>query len=114
MAFSEIQPQRFETLKAVLNYFYPDNTRSGSHFRHNIKYHLVWIPKYRREVLVGRIPVRLKEILEEVARSYKLKIIAHEVMPDHVHHSRILDRLYLCYFPVFGMSYAFALDNSIY
>lgn len=85
MALSETQLQRFETLKAVLHYFYRDNTRSGSHSRHNIKYHSVWIPKYRREVLVGRIPARLKEILEEVARNYKLKIIAQEVMPDHVH-----------------------------
>ena len=85
MALSEIQLQRFATLKAVLHYFYRDNTRSGSHSRHNIKYHLVWIPKYRREVLVGRIPERLKEILEEVAKTYGLKIIAQEVMPDHVH-----------------------------
>lgn len=85
MSLSEIQLQRFETLKAVLHYFYRDNTRSGSHCRHNIKYHLVWIPKYRREVLVGRIPARLKEILEEVAKNYRLKIIAQEVMPDHVH-----------------------------
>ena len=85
MSFSEIQQQRFEALKAILHYFYRDNTRSGSHCRHTIKYHFVWIPKYRREVLVGRIPVRLKEILEEVAKTYGMKIIAQEVMPDHVH-----------------------------
>lgn len=85
MVLSRIQLQRLETLKAVLHYFYRDNTRSGSHCRHNIKYHFVWIPKYRREVLVGKIPARLKEILEEIARNYKLKIIAQEIMPDHVH-----------------------------
>ncbi|MBI5151613.1 MAG: IS200/IS605 family transposase [Candidatus Pacebacteria bacterium] len=50
-----------------------------------MKYHFVWIPKYRREVLVGKIPVRLKEILEEIAKAYKFKIIAQEVMPDHIH-----------------------------
>src|ERR1700722_2620354 len=48
MSLSEIQLQRFETLKAVLHYFYRDNTRSGSHCRHTIKYHFVWIPKYRK------------------------------------------------------------------
>lgn len=85
MTLSSIQLQRFETLKAVLHYFYRDNTRSGSHCRHNIKYHFVWIPKYRREILVGEIPTRLKEILEEIARNYRLKIIAQEIMPDHVH-----------------------------
>ena len=85
MALSEIQLQRFETLKAVLHYFYRDNARSGAHSRHSIKYHLIWIPKYRREVLVGEIPKRLKQILEEIAKAYELKIIAQEIMPDHVH-----------------------------
>lgn len=82
---SRIQNQRFETLRAVLHYFLRDNTRSGSHFRYTLKYHIVWIPKYRREVLVGEIPARLKEILQEVARNYRMRIIAQEVMPDHVH-----------------------------
>ena len=85
MILSDIQLQRFETLKAVLHYFYRDNTRSGAHSRHNIKYHLVWIPKYRREVLVGEIPPRLKQILEGIAKTYRLKIIAQVIMPDHVH-----------------------------
>jgi putative transposase len=85
MTLSGLQHQRFETLKAVLHYFYRDNTRSGSHCRHNIKYHFVWIPKYRREVLVGKIPNRLKEIFEEIARNYQLFIIAQEIMPDHIH-----------------------------
>jgi len=85
MSLTEKQNQRFDTLKAVLHYFYTDNTRSGAHSRHNIKYHLVWIPKYRREVLVGKIPKRLKEILQEIARTYGLRIIAQEIMPDHVH-----------------------------
>ena len=85
MELSETQLQRFKTLKAVLHYFFRDNNRSGAHCRHNIKYHFVWIPKYRREVLVGKIPERLKLIFEEIAQSYGLKIIAQEIMPDHVH-----------------------------
>ncbi len=85
MALSEIQLQRFETLKAVLHYFYRDNTRSGAHSRHSIKYHLIWIPKYRREVLTGEIPARLKQIHEGIAKAFELKIIAQEIMPDHVH-----------------------------
>ena len=46
---------------------------------------MIWIPKYRREVLVGEIPGRLKQILEEIAKAYELRIIAQEIMPDHVH-----------------------------
>ncbi len=79
------QAKRQDILKAVLHYFYQDNTQSGSHCRFNLKYHLVWIPKYRRRILVDRLAVRLSQILLQIAREYQLKIIAHEVMPDHVH-----------------------------
>ena len=79
------QTNRQETLKAVLHYFYQDNTRSGSHCRYSLQYHLVWIPKYRRSFLVGEIAERLKQILKEIGRDYHIRIIAMEVMPDHVH-----------------------------
>jgi putative transposase len=79
------QGKRQETLKAVLDYFYQDNTRSGSHSRYNLKYHLVWVTKYRRSFLVGELAVRLHHILSDVANEFGFKIIAHEVMPDHVH-----------------------------
>ena len=79
------QPERQKTLKAVLHYFYQDNTRSGSHCRYSLQYHLVWIPKYRRSFLVGEIAERLKQILKDIARDYRIRIIAMEVMPDHVH-----------------------------
>jgi putative transposase len=79
------QAKRQETLKAVLHYFYQDNTRSGSHCRFNLKYHLVWIPKYRRSILVDKLASRLSQILFQIAKDYGFTIIAHEVMPDHVH-----------------------------
>jgi putative transposase len=79
------QAERQKTLKAVLHYFYQDNTKSGSHCRYSLQYHLVWIPKYRRSFLVGEIAERLKQILKEIARDYRIRIIAMEVMPDHIH-----------------------------
>ncbi|HEX8072523.1 MAG TPA: IS200/IS605 family transposase [Pyrinomonadaceae bacterium] len=79
------QKDRQETLKAVLHYFYRDNTKSGSHCRYSLQYHLVWIPKYRRSFLVGEIAERLLQILREIAHDYRIHIIAMEVMPDHVH-----------------------------
>ena len=79
------QEKRQETLKAVLHYFYQDNTRSGSHSRYNLKYHLIWITKYRQSFLVGELAVRLQHILSEIAHEYSFQIIAQEVMPDHVH-----------------------------
>ncbi len=77
--------ERQKTLKAVLHYFYQNNTKSSSHCRYSLQYHLVWIPKYRRSFLEGRIAERLMHILKEIARDYSFHIIAMEVMPDHVH-----------------------------
>ena len=81
----QTRKNRQETLKAVSHYFYQDNTQSGAHCRYNLKYHIVWIPKYRRNFLSGEIAVRTKEVLHEIAKEYNFKIIALEVMPDHIH-----------------------------
>lgn len=50
-----------------------------------INYHLVFCPKYRRKLLVGDVKNRLSEILDEVAQMNNWKVIAKEIMPDHVH-----------------------------
>ena len=52
---------------------------------YDIKYHIVWIPKYRKIVLEGRIAERLKEILQEISERYDFEIDTMEVMEDHVH-----------------------------
>ena len=52
---------------------------------YSLKYHLVWCPKYRRPVLVGKVADRLKALLEEKASELKAKVHALEVKPDHVH-----------------------------
>jgi len=76
---------RQETLKAVLHYFYQDNTRSGAHSRYDLKYHLVWITKYRRSFLVGEMAARLQQVLTEIGHDFGIRIIAQEAMPDHIH-----------------------------
>lgn len=52
---------------------------------YNIGYHLIWCPKYRRKVLVGKVADRLKELLTEKTNQLGLVIDTMEVMPDHVH-----------------------------
>ncbi len=51
----------------------------------SIKYHLVWTPKYRRPVLVGKIESRLRHLIQERATELGMTIHAFEIMPDHVH-----------------------------
>ena len=51
----------------------------------NLSYHLVWCPKYRREVLVGEVEKRLQHVLLATAAQHGVLIETMEVMPDHVH-----------------------------
>ena len=52
---------------------------------HNVAYHLIWCPKYRRKVLFGKIEQRLKQLLKEKSRENGWKIETMEIMPDHIH-----------------------------
>lgn len=59
--------------------------RRTKHAVFDLKYHLVWIPKYRRHVLVGEVARYTKEVLQQVAEEYEFTIDTMEVMEDHVH-----------------------------
>ena len=50
-----------------------------------INYHFVFCPRYRRKVLVNEVEQRVKEILKQTCEENDFKIVALEVMPDHVH-----------------------------
>lgn len=52
---------------------------------YELKYHFVWIPKYRREVLTREIKKKLEEIFLQIAEEYDFEIIQQQVMSDHVH-----------------------------
>jgi len=52
---------------------------------HNVAYHLIWCPKYRRKVLVGKVETRLKQLLKIKAKENGWKIETMEIMPDRVH-----------------------------
>ena len=50
-----------------------------------IQYHLVWCPKRRKPVLVGKIKERLEQIIYEVAEELGIKVLELAVKPDHLH-----------------------------
>lgn len=56
---------------------------AGSVF--SLKYHLVWCPKYRRNVLTGEVVEDLRSLLYQKAEEVDVTIEALEIMPDHVH-----------------------------
>ena len=59
--------------------------KSSEHLVFSCQYHVIFCPKYRRDVLVDDVASRLKEILIDAAHQYDFEIIEMEVMPDHVH-----------------------------
>lgn len=60
-------------------------------YRHNkgsvvlIKYHLIWIPRRRRKVLVGPIAGRLEQLLREKAAELNVVVEHLAIHPDHLH-----------------------------
>ncbi len=59
--------------------------KTGHHCKFNINYHIIWIPKYRKNILVGRIKQVLKEIIEGQCEELGLEKLALEIMPNHLH-----------------------------
>jgi putative transposase len=59
--------------------------RQGSHTIYDIKYHLVWVTKYRYKVLSGEVALRAWEIIRQVCMSREIKILKGHVSRDHVH-----------------------------
>ena len=55
------------------------------HAVYDLKYHFVWIPKYRKMVLRDDISKRVEEVFREVARVYEFDIERMAVVEDHVH-----------------------------
>ena len=59
--------------------------KSTRHAKYLCNYHFVWIPKYRKEVLVGEVAEYTKEVLKSIAEELDCEVIALEVMSDHIH-----------------------------
>ena len=62
-----------------------DRYRTSSHSRYDIKYHFVWVTKYRKEILSGDVGVRVRELVREVCRTNEIEILQGSVSRDHVH-----------------------------
>lgn len=62
-----------------------DKYRRTSHAVGLAHVHMVWIPKRRKPVLVGKVKNRLSQILNDVAVEKGWFLKALEIAPDHVH-----------------------------
>lgn len=62
-----------------------DEYESLSHTRWECKYHVVFIPKYRRKILYGQLRKYLGEVLRRLAEQKQSRIEEGHLMSDHVH-----------------------------
>jgi putative transposase len=58
---------------------------SLKHTRWECKYHIVFIPKYRKKVLFGQIRKEMGEVFHRLARQKESLIEEGHLMPGHVH-----------------------------
>ena len=59
--------------------------RKSSHCVYDCKFHLVWITKYRKKVLVGLVAERIRELLRQICKANEVDIIKGHVSKDHIH-----------------------------
>ena len=62
-----------------------ENYRTSSHSRSDIKYHFVWVTKYRKRILTGEVGNRLRDLVREICRTHEIEILQGAVSADHVH-----------------------------
>jgi putative transposase len=61
------------------------DSSSLSHAKWKCQYHIVFIPKYRRKILYGKIKADVREILRKLCKYKNVEIIEGAVCSDHVH-----------------------------
>ncbi len=59
--------------------------RKGSHTVYDLKYHIVWITKYRKKVMRGEIGLRLRELIKQGCEAQEVQIVKGHIAADHVH-----------------------------
>ena len=62
-----------------------DDDLSLSHTRWNCKYHIVFIPKYRRKEIYGKIRTDIGQIIRQLCAYKDVEIIEAHAMTDHIH-----------------------------
>ena len=62
-----------------------DEIKSLAHSKWNCKYHIVFAPKYRRQIIYGKLKAEIGKILRKLCEQKGVEIIEAELCPDHVH-----------------------------
>ncbi len=61
------------------------DNKSLAHITWNCKYHIVFAPKYRRQIIYGQIKADVGIILRQLCERKNVEIIEATACPDHIH-----------------------------
>lgn len=59
--------------------------QSLSHVRWYCRYHVVFVPKYRKRAIFGNLRQQIGKILRELCVQHEIELVEGHAMPDHVH-----------------------------
>ena len=62
-----------------------DGYRKNSHAVYDIKYHVIWVTKYRYKILSGPIAIRARELIRQGCEARGIIILQGSVGKDHIH-----------------------------
>lgn len=62
-----------------------DDISSLAHSKWNCKYHIVFAPKYRRQVIYGKIYKDIGKIIRQLCEQKGVELIEAEACKDHIH-----------------------------
>ena len=52
---------------------------------YDIKYHVIWVTKYRYKVMRGRVAERARELIRQICQAREVVIVRGAISPDHIH-----------------------------
>ena len=56
-----------------------------AHTKWNCKYHIVFAPKFRRQIVYGKMKEEIGKILRSLCERKEIEILEAELCPDHIH-----------------------------
>ena len=62
-----------------------EHSRRTTHTRFDLKYHLVWITKYRKKLLRADVAIRLRQLVRDIGAELEVEILKGPVSQDQVH-----------------------------
>jgi putative transposase len=62
-----------------------NDRRSLAHTSWNCQYHIVIVPKYRRQIIYGKYRAEIGKILRTICERYEVEIVEANACADHIH-----------------------------